>query len=286
MARRLWGGLRLLPYPLRRGLAALLAGAPAPVLDRALGWARPVFRRYGQEGDTADKLKKLAEVLRSRSPTGFYKQLVSRWKEPASLVIGGEEPATPLDLAAGGPGSNRLPQLHRFEQVMMFLDLITYLPGDILTKVDRASMAVSLETRIPFLDPSLIDFAWRLPRRQKMRQGKGKWLLRQLLLRFVPPPLVERPKTGFAIPLRKWLLGPLREWAGDLLSPDRLAREGFFVPELVQEHWQAHIRQERDWHAKLWPILSFQQWLETQNSSPRRPGSGREAELAGPSDLP
>lgn len=267
LGRKIWRIIDKIPYPLRRAMAAVLEGSPAPLLERSLRWMAPVIRRYGQVGGTADKLKKLADVLRVRTPAAFYQQLVSLWKEPAELVIGAREPRTPLDTLSAEPELHGLPRLHRLEDIMMFLDLVTYLPGDILTKVDRTSMAVSLETRIPFLDPEIIDFAWRLPMEQKVRDGKGKWLLRQVLDRYVPSPLVDRRKQGFGIPLQQWLLGPLQEWAGDLLAPERLMREGFFVPELVQERWQAHLRGERDWHAPLWAMLVFQQWLESERSS-------------------
>jgi asparagine synthase (glutamine-hydrolysing) len=149
---------------------------------------------------------------------------------------------------------------------MMALDALTYLPGDILTKVDRASMAVSLETRAPFLDRDVVEFAWTLPMSMKLRDGKGKWILRQLLDRHVPRELIERPKMGFGIPLDAWLRGPLREWAEGLLAEDRLRREGYFNPAPIRVAWGRHVRNEASYGYRLWSVLMFQAWLEQQGT--------------------
>src|SRR5690606_26628106 len=134
-------------------------------------------------------------------------------------------------------------------------DLVTYLPDDVLVKVDRAAMAVSLETRAPLLDHRIVEFAWRIPPAMKIRDGRGKWLLRQLLYRYVPPELVERPKTGFSVPLDSWLRGPLREWAQALLDPQRLRREGLFQPEPILRRWREHLSGRRNWAHHLWDVL-------------------------------
>ncbi|MFM7034244.1 MAG: asparagine synthase (glutamine-hydrolyzing), partial [Planctomycetia bacterium] len=208
--------LSRLPGFLRRGLAKALKVAPANAIDRMMQYLPP-RARFPALGD---RLVKLGGVLDQAEGTAFYRALVSQFERPEMLVPGAHEPYNVLSDAASWPS------LEDFRETMMYLDTLTYLPGDILTKVDRASMAVSLEARVPFLDHTLMEFVWSLPLHMKLRDGQTKWALRQLLYRHVPRTLIDRPKMGFGVPIEHWLSGPLREWAEDLLAPDAIRAEG------------------------------------------------------------
>lgn len=251
---RIWQKLHVLPSPMRRLMACMLNYLPGHALDA-------VQRRLPQRmrvSNLADRLPKLAEVLAHPDGESFYHQLVSHWKKPDRVVLGAKEPSSILCR------SDNLPDLPDLRERMMYLDMQTYLPDDILTKVDRASMAVSLEARVPLLDHRLVEFAWRVPTEYKFRNGQGKWLLRQVLYRYVPQSLMDRPKMGFGVPIEHWLRGPLREWAEELLNEQRLRDEGFFDSVPIQQMWQEHVSGKRRWHYHLWDVLMFQAWREQE----------------------
>ncbi len=228
-------------------------------LGRAVGLAARTGRLPGASRipQLGEKLEKLSGALHAEDGEAFYKHLVSHWKQPDAIVRGGREPDTIVDSMDAG---RALPGLR---ERMMFLDMMTYLPDDILTKVDRASMAVSLEARVPLLDHRLVEFAWRVPTEYKVRDGQGKWLLRQVLYRYVPKEIMDRPKMGFAVPLAEWLRGPLRDWAETLLDADRLKREGYFSSGSIRKAWSQHLKGHNR-ASQLWCVLMFQAWLEVQ----------------------
>ena len=253
LAPKVWRSVAWMPLPLRRALGVGLTTVPVESINRFAG---PLSRRVGiaLPGDKAHKLgRRLRDV---RGMDDLYTSLVSEWPQPEAIVVGGHIPANLLD------DRSRWPRLPDPVARMMALDGLTYLPDDILVKVDRAAMAASLETRTPFLDRSVIEFAWSLPMHMKIRNGQGKWLLRQLLDRHVPRALMERPKMGFGIPLDAWLRGPLRDWAESLLAEDRLRREGYLHPEPVRAAWKAHLAGQASYGYRLWSVLMFQAWLE------------------------
>lgn len=240
-----------LPGGLRRAVAAAIRSLP-PAGWSALFGLVPGRWRPPQPGD---KMHKLADVL-SGTEESYYRTLVSHWTEPDRLVLGGSERRGLLwDRSVETIVPDAIER-------MQYLDTLTYLPDDILTKVDRTSMAVSLEARVPLLDHRVAAFAWSLPPAFKVRDGGGKWLLRQLLLKHVPGRLVDRPKMGFGVPIDAWLRGPLRDWAEDLLSPDRLRDDGYFDPAQVREIWAEHLCGGRNWQYLIWDVLMFQLWKD------------------------
>ncbi|MGA7388942.1 MAG: asparagine synthase (glutamine-hydrolyzing) [Pseudolabrys sp.] len=239
--------LARLPLPLRRGAAALLNAIPPSVAD-LLAQVAPRKLRAAQP---ADKLKKLAEVMLLEGDA-VYLRLVSQCPDPAALTHGLVE--HPIKLRWDGQTGRN----NALERMQLF-DTSTYLPDDILQKVDRASMAVSLEVRPPLLDHRVVEFAWRLPRHLRVRAGESKWLLRRVLDHYVPRELVERPKMGFGVPLANWLRGPLREWAEDLLDPQRLGG-GFLDVHAVRQLWLDHVDGGRNWAYALWTVLMFEAW--------------------------
>lgn len=247
----IWNMLTMVPHQLRIPASKLLLALHSGIISKIVPGGNSTAARLMR------KLGNYYEKIGTKSPEEFYQKLCATNEHTRALVIGGSAP-------------NLLPKLDElnldYTQWMMLQDALTYFPGDIMTKVDRASMAVSLETRTPFTDPDLITLAWQLPLHQKIRDRKGKWLLRQVLYRYVPQPLIERPKSGFSIPLAGWLRGPLKDWAADLLAPGLLKQQGYLHPQTVEQLWNAHQSGGRDMEHRLWNILMFQSWLAQQTA--------------------
>lgn len=230
---KIWKIVSPLPMPVRKLAAKLLSGLPMP-----------------------EKLLKLVEVLPVDNRAEFYNLVISHWKNAEQLVIGAKK--VPTALTDKSQWSN----VDSFEEWMMSIDAQQYMVDDILVKVDRAAMANSLEVRVPMLDHRVVELAWQLPIDMKIRDKSGKWVLREVLYKYVPKELIERPKKGFSIPLAQWLRGPLREWAEPLLAEKRLTEEGYFYPDKIRQAWEDHLQGKKDNSSKLWSVLMFQSWLD------------------------
>jgi asparagine synthase (glutamine-hydrolysing) len=252
----IWGKIGRVPAGARAlGSRALTALSPDG-WDRQFARLDPLLPDGLRQRTPGDKLHKLAGVLAAENPEELYRGLVSQWNRTQDIVVGAIEPPTAIT------DRSRWAALPDFTQRMMFLDLISYLPDDILAKVDRASMAVSLEARVPLIDHRVVAFAASIPLSMKIRNGQGKWLLRQVLDQYVPRELIERPKMGFGVPIDTWLRGPLRAWAEELLDARRLQAEGFLYPAPIRQKWQEHLSGSRNWQYPLWTVLQFQAWRE------------------------
>lgn len=246
----LWRNTNASPKTMRRALSKLLL-SQSPNTYNAISRVIPRRLRINQLGD---KVYKYANAMVENDFGDIYRRMISHWHEPSSLVLGSSEYKGKLwDRSVASDFPSVLDR-------MQFLDTVTYLPDDILTKVDRASMAFSLEARVPLLDHRFVELAWHMPPSMKIRNGITKWSLRQLLYRRIPKKLIDRPKMGFGIPLDKWLRGPLKDWANDLLSYERLSSQGLFNCDMITEKWEAHLKGE-NWSYPLWNILMFQAWL-------------------------
>ncbi len=255
-AQKVWRRTGWLPRAMRKGLARGLSAWEPETYDRRLGWLTPLLNPYGRRGPIGDKFRKLADVLAAEDSVALYRYWMSHWQQPAELVLGAQEPSTVFT------DRSRWADLPNYFQKMMFFDLVGYLPDDILTKVDRASMGVSLEARVPLLDHRVVEFAARLPLSMKFRNGQGKWALRQVLGKYVPRELIERPKMGFAAPIDAWLRGPLRDWAEALLDERRLKQDGYLNSQPIRVRWAEHLSGRRNWDYCLWDVLMFQAWRE------------------------
>jgi asparagine synthase (glutamine-hydrolysing) len=256
LGQKIWKQIGWIPKNLRQTGANALKGVSARTWNQLFtsgNFLLPPKLRHVLVGD---KLHKLAEILAVDTPEIMYRELVSHWKQPESLALGSVEPSTALN------NPKAWAKLPDFTQRMMYLDTLTYLPDDILVKIDRASMGVSLESRIPLLDHRVVEFACGIPLSMKIHQEGSKWLLRQVLYQYVPQNLIERPKMGFGVPIDSWLRGPLRDWAEALLDEKKLSEQGFFNPQPIRKKWREHLAGDHNWQYYLWDVLMFQAWLE------------------------
>jgi asparagine synthase (glutamine-hydrolysing) len=262
LGRALWRSFGWIPHRLRRGAAALIRPRGAP--GRLSNAVDDVARRFTGSRSLRERMRQAADVVSAPSSTALYHYLMSYWKQPVTVALGATEPP----IAHTDP--RRWAHVPEMAHQMMYLDLVTYLPDDILVKLDRASMGVSLEGRVPLLDHRVMEFAWRLPLGLKLRDGGGKWLLRRLVQQYLPPALAARPKMGFGVPISAWLRGPLRPWAEALLDEQRLRREGILDARPIRTKWMEHASGRTRWDYDLWAVLMFQAWLEANPGKPAR----------------
>jgi asparagine synthase (glutamine-hydrolysing) len=254
LTKKIWQSLNRFPKASRRIAAGLIHAVPPAAFDAIYRCVQPVIPKGIRWSLVGDKAHKLAGFFNADGPGSVYLGTLSQCDNPTEFVLGSQEPETIMRVIAD---SVSLPTL---EEQMMLTDLRSYLPDDILTKVDRASMAVSLEARVPILDHRVVELAWRIPLHMKIRDGVGKWVLRQILYKYVPQELLERPKMGFGVPIEHWLRGPLRDWAEDLLSETNLREHQLLNVEAIRTKWSEHLSGRRNWQYLLWNVLVFQDW--------------------------
>jgi asparagine synthase (glutamine-hydrolysing) len=255
LANNLWKKISIFPIGLRQIISNLLTSVSPQTYNSFFNFLS-FNTSYSKKQNVGDKIHKSMGVLTSSSYLELYDRITSSWYEPSNIVIGVGDF---FEIKEALP-----PQIDSLDPIskMMAMDLISYLPDDILCKVDRAAMATSLETRVPFLDQSVMQFAWSLPLDYKIFGKKSKWVLREVLYKYVPKKLIDRPKMGFGVPIDTWLRGDLRDWAEKLLNEDRLLQEGYFNPQPIRKKWEEHLSGKRNWQHQLWVILMFQSWLE------------------------
>jgi asparagine synthase (glutamine-hydrolysing) len=252
-----WKLVQPLPIGLRRLSANAIQAVPSSIWTDVFQIAHRLTPGTNLFANPELKIRRLADVLNAENSAQIFFDFVSHWKQPTDIIPRAHEPVSLMTNPA------RWAQVGSAAEWMMFLDLVTYLPDDILTKVDRASMGVSLEVRTPYLDDhEVVEFAWGLPLRMKIRRGTGKSILRKVLYQYVPKEMIERPKMGFSIPIDSWMRGPIKEWAESLLDEKRLQEEGFFNPEPIRKKWAEHLSGAHNWQYSLWGILMFQAWRE------------------------
>jgi asparagine synthase (glutamine-hydrolysing) len=252
MSKKFSNILRLTPLSFRKIISSGLHSI-SPQSWNKISTFMPGLKNHSNFGD---KIHKFGYALEAKTLHDLYYMLRSHWQSPTEVVIDSKEPGTFL--------TQFKPNLYKLniQQQMMVLDALTYLPDDILVKVDRASMVSSLETRAPFLDHKLIEYVWKIPHGLKFKNGEGKWILKKILNQYVPSNLTERPKMGFGIPLDTWLRGSLRDWAENLLDEKRLKHEGYFAVKLIRDKWEEHLSGKQNWQYLLWNVLMFQAWID------------------------
>jgi asparagine synthase (glutamine-hydrolysing) len=265
-SRHAWGdtlsrSLRHLPLLLRKLGAAGIKTMPTDSWDYLFRLCKPITPVRWHQRMPGYKLHKLASILESQGTHSLYEKLTSHWLNPEMILAGVSSPATMLH-------GDHHQGLRSAAEEMMYLDAVGYLPDDILVKLDRATMAVSLEGRVPLLDHRVAEFAWRLPLSMRLRQRQGKWILRQVLHRYVPREIIDRPKSGFGVPLGTWLRGPLRDWAESLLNESRLRQDGYFNVVPIAKMWREHLSGKLNWEYHLWDVLMFQAWLDESRRKP------------------
>lgn len=253
LAARTWQNLSYLPLPMRRFIGWAIMAVPIDNWDQLYRMVKPVLPERLITDFPGDRLHKGASTMVTESGHDLYRRLISLW-DPETLLQNGREPTS--------FGPQRGLNTGNLIDYMMLEDACHYMSDDILVKVDRASMAVGLETRVPLLDHRVFEFSWSLPQQFKIKRQVSKHILRQVLYRHVPRHLIERPKMGFGVPIGSWLRGPLKDWASQLLNPDRLKEEGYLHSEPIQQKWEEHQAGTRNWQHNLWNVLMFQSWLE------------------------
>jgi asparagine synthase (glutamine-hydrolysing) len=258
LGQAIWNKVKPLPYPLRVALTKFIYALPPRLWDKVFSFINLLMPAKSRVSLAGDRIHKLASFSHASTPEDVYLNLVSHWKTPDEVVIDSREPLTVLT------DKSRWAHVPEFVQHMQYLDMLSYLPDDILVKVDRAAMGVSLETRVPFLDHKVVEYAWSIPQDMKIRNGEGKWILRQVLKRYIPESLIDRPKMGFGVPIDNWLRGPLKDWADNLLNNDRINEEGYLRAGAITEKWHEHLQGRRNWSYYLWDVLMFQAWLDKQ----------------------
>ncbi len=261
-APRLWNKVSWMPYFLRNFLGQSIGSLPSSGWDKIednINNFRPGGKNIQMLGNKIEKLSK--GLKNSRNIDDLYLSLISEWNNPDDIVLHSEDDEL---IQFGDPSVDAcISSNHSLD--MMYKDSLTYLPDDILCKVDRAAMSNSLETRVPFLDHRVVEYAWTMPFHMKIRDNKGKWALRQILYKYVPSDIIDRPKTGFSIPLGEWLRGPLREWAEDLLDETKIIEQGFINHKNVRKTWELHLSGTHDYTARIWSVLMFQSWLDSNS---------------------